>query len=323
MPERTKTDDWMIENRGQVRGTMVTSKTLLYVPLGDPFESAQVGNQFSMHCDDGNEYKIVNFLFENLEKVNRLGVPWPFNVLVLGDGVAAIHDARIPDRWYKKDWVQCPYHLLPAHQKLELMRDVQTGALQRKNGQWIHFIGAKPDRLPLEPPPESQVHCTICGPLRPGLVIANLEGIARAEFTRGDAAQGEGSTMQAAYDNAELSKRDRDMVHKIKKLATDTLYNLINDTEEVTALIPGKPNLRTHHTRKKYMSKGAMAPKNEKLLWLAVSDLIATGLFKVRRYDLETPIAFCLPEPVIAWKGNELELFLIMQYYVKDTSREK
>ena len=178
-------DDWMVENKGQVQGTQVTTRTLMYVPLGGEFEPLRLGNQFSMLCADGNEYRIVNFLYENLEKVIRLGVPLPVNVLVLDIGLAAIHDARIPDRWYEQTWVQCPYRLLPAHQKLELMRDIQTGALQRKNGQWVHFLSAEPDRLPLEPPLDRQVRRS--GPPlaeRPAVTVANLDKVTRTEFTR-------------------------------------------------------------------------------------------------------------------------------------------
>jgi hypothetical protein len=84
------------------------------------------GNCFSVYGDDEKEYKIVNFIYENLEHLGEKGLKWPISCLRLGERTAVIHDPRIGERWYKQTFCEVctPYNLLPVPQILVHKRDI-------------------------------------------------------------------------------------------------------------------------------------------------------------------------------------------------------
>ncbi len=91
------------------------------------------GNCFSVRCDDGTEFKIVNFVLENIQEAERRGLSWPVKIKTLSDSHAVIHDERIPHAWYTDRWCEicCPESLLPIPQRFAHERDEACGA--RKN----------------------------------------------------------------------------------------------------------------------------------------------------------------------------------------------
>jgi hypothetical protein len=110
----------------KLMATKVTEYTLVG-SWGD-FPRKQ-GNCFSVLASDGKCYRIVNFLHENLEQLNALGIVFPVQIRALSDGVAVIHDSRIPDEWYSSRFCEmcCPDSLLPLPQLLAHARQEACG----------------------------------------------------------------------------------------------------------------------------------------------------------------------------------------------------
>lgn len=120
----------------------VTSNTLLGVSSKEyPLEW---GNCFSVKTSDDGNYKIVNFIVENLEEVIRRGVNWPITIKVLSDNIAVINDIRIPHNWYRDRWCTtcCPKDLLPIPQQLEYERNILSGVYV-KNGPLLYIDHSK------------------------------------------------------------------------------------------------------------------------------------------------------------------------------------
>ena len=105
----------------------VTSHTTIGIWKGEfPIKN---GNCFSVMCSDGQSRRIVNFALENLEEAISRGVSWPIEVKALTDGIAVIHDSRIPDDWYQEGFCEicCPRDLLPVPQRLAHERQIARG----------------------------------------------------------------------------------------------------------------------------------------------------------------------------------------------------
>jgi hypothetical protein len=105
----------------------MTSHTLVGYRDG-PYPMAS-GNCFSVRVDPGEEYRIVNFGYENLREAIRRGITWPIQILPIALKLAVIHDTRIPDSWYSKQWCEtcCPTRFLPPPQRLAHLRDIERG----------------------------------------------------------------------------------------------------------------------------------------------------------------------------------------------------
>lgn len=103
----------------------ITSVTLVGVHGSLPYK---FGNCFSVTTGK-KEYRIVNFIYENIEYLLKHGVNWPVEILTLNDKVAVIHDKRISDEWYSTEFctVCCPQNLLPNTQQLKLNRHTKQG----------------------------------------------------------------------------------------------------------------------------------------------------------------------------------------------------
>lgn len=113
----------------RVIGKKLTLQTLIGPSKGYPVKR---GNCFSIECDDGKEYRIVNFNVENYEKCIELGVD-NIHIKPLSDKIAIIHDERIPENWYDEKYCTtcCPFDLLPEPQKMEYERKDFRGEITR------------------------------------------------------------------------------------------------------------------------------------------------------------------------------------------------
>lgn len=122
----------------------VTRYTLLGVSGKFPFDG---GNCFSVIADDGNEYRIINFVYENLEHLLAAGLTWPIGIRALTESVAVFHDSRIPDDCYPSRFcdVCCPKALLPLPQTLRHERNVMQGIREEHDGYVTMYIGATPN----------------------------------------------------------------------------------------------------------------------------------------------------------------------------------
>lgn len=88
------------------------------------------GNCFSVSVDDERDYRIINFNYENLEKlIEDSVVSFPLKISKLSEGIAIIADERIPDEWYSKRFCETctPSDLLPVPQKLKHFLDIERG----------------------------------------------------------------------------------------------------------------------------------------------------------------------------------------------------
>lgn len=116
----------------RVQGLKVIGRTLVGFNPSLPFPRAR-GNCFTMSADDGNEYRILNFGFENFEHaVNTGKLTYPVQIIVLPSvkKCALIHDARIPDKWYDNNLcpVCTPDQFLPITYFAQQSREVLSGA---------------------------------------------------------------------------------------------------------------------------------------------------------------------------------------------------
>lgn len=109
-----------------ILATEVASRTLVAVHGSPPYRR---GNCFRVLAEDGNEYKIVNFVYENLELLLKHGLTWPLKISILGGRAAILHDERIPDEWYSTIYCEvcCPSSLLPHPQLARHQRQEARG----------------------------------------------------------------------------------------------------------------------------------------------------------------------------------------------------
>lgn len=109
-----------------LKALQIEGRTLIGVSAERP---VNFGNCFSVLGSDSRRYKIVNFFVENLTECIKQGVVFPIQIKVLEDNIAVIHDARIPDEWYRSDFCEacCPEDLLPLPQRLVHEREIEQG----------------------------------------------------------------------------------------------------------------------------------------------------------------------------------------------------
>lgn len=117
----------------KLESVKVTASTLVgYFTNSFPLER---GNCFSVEAGDGEEYRIVNFALENLEKLlEDKVVDFPVLIHKLADRIGTIADPRIPDEWYmNKFCTTCtPRNLLPYPQKLKIELDIMRGLREER-----------------------------------------------------------------------------------------------------------------------------------------------------------------------------------------------
>jgi hypothetical protein len=116
-----------------MKATEVGSVTLVGTSDERP---SQWGNCFTVKCDDGKWYRIVNFNHENLEALEKMGLTWPIECEALSDRVAVIMDGRIGERWYQDRYCEVctPRDLLPITQRQRHARDIARGRREESNG---------------------------------------------------------------------------------------------------------------------------------------------------------------------------------------------
>jgi hypothetical protein len=104
-----------------LQATRITGHTLVAHPgQNGRLPPYDWGNCFSVLCDDGKQYRIVNFILENLEwALNNGLITWPIRIQLV-DGVAYMDDVRIPETWYSTRICEvcCPFDKLPIHQQM-------------------------------------------------------------------------------------------------------------------------------------------------------------------------------------------------------------
>lgn len=122
----------------------VTSATLVGV-FKDKYP-LQRGNCFSVLADDGKEYRVVNFVHENLEEVCRRGISFPIAMRRISERVAIFHDGRIPDEWYSDRFCEtcCPEPLLPMPQRLAHERQEMQGVRTAQEQCISYDYGKRP-----------------------------------------------------------------------------------------------------------------------------------------------------------------------------------
>jgi|688.fasta_scaffold476078_2 hypothetical protein len=107
------------------------------------------GNCFSVSVE-GEDYRIINFNHENLEKlIEDKIVSFPIKISKLSDGIAIIADERIPDEWYSKIFCETctPGDLLPLPQRLKHYLDIERGIRKETiveiNGKQMKMVSVK------------------------------------------------------------------------------------------------------------------------------------------------------------------------------------
>ena len=112
----------------------------------------EFGNCFSVWVRDFGEHRylrIVNFILENLEELQRRGLTWPIRIREVDNEHATICDERILDEWYRDDYCEVctPHPLLPATQRDRHVRAMLRGDREESDGIITGYIGGRnPDR---------------------------------------------------------------------------------------------------------------------------------------------------------------------------------
>lgn len=116
-------------NLPRLQAERITGATMMCVRYPTyPFPS---GNCFSVLVAT-DRFRIVNFNLENLREAVKRGVTWPIQIVDLGEGRAMIHDSRIPDDWYAKEFctVCTPVYMMPIDQQAKRDRHVLQGRIK-------------------------------------------------------------------------------------------------------------------------------------------------------------------------------------------------
>jgi hypothetical protein len=108
------------------------------------------GNCFSVSVEGEEDYRIINFNHENLEKlIEDKIVSFPIKISKLSEGIAIIADERIPDEWYSKRFCETctPGDLLPLPQRLKHYLDIERGIRKETiveiNGKQMKMVSVK------------------------------------------------------------------------------------------------------------------------------------------------------------------------------------
>ena len=100
-------------------------------------------NCFTMITKDEQLFRVVNVTHENLvDLIENHNLTLPLKLMVLRERVAAVHDERIPHKYYEQRFCEvcCPRDLLPAPQRLYHLRDVATGYRSERPGGTVTFF---------------------------------------------------------------------------------------------------------------------------------------------------------------------------------------
>jgi hypothetical protein len=119
----------MIDFDKKIKAICVTSITMVgYIETNFP---RKFGNCFSIKTEDSEEYRVVNFNYENLVKLLETQlISFPITITPLGNFKAAIiADERISNEWYSDHFcTSCtPTDFLPSTQRLKQVLDIERG----------------------------------------------------------------------------------------------------------------------------------------------------------------------------------------------------
>lgn len=136
----------MIDYNKTLKATKITCVTLVGYFINE--YPAKYGNCFSLSTKNGNDYRIINFNYENLEELlRRKEIKFPITIIPLGDTSKAIlADERIPNNWYNNSFCETctPIELLPITQRLNQILDIKRGVREEKeidiNGKKMTLI---------------------------------------------------------------------------------------------------------------------------------------------------------------------------------------
>lgn len=152
-------DNFLEQTENFVNGVNIGSVTLVgYMHKKFPHPS---GNCFSMIAENGVEYKVVNFNYENMEElINNRGIKLPIRLYILGDAAtsrtAVVCETRINNSWYSKEFctVCTPNKYLSFTQRLAEELLVESGEVTfRGDGSLrirVQAIGKSPNHETLE-----------------------------------------------------------------------------------------------------------------------------------------------------------------------------
>jgi hypothetical protein len=109
-----------------MKALSIGSHTLV-VP--DDERPATYGNCFDVEGEDGQYHRVANFVYENIEALEKLGLTWPIEIEALGTRTVVIMDGRIGERWYSQRYCEVctPGDLLPITQRQRQLRDIARG----------------------------------------------------------------------------------------------------------------------------------------------------------------------------------------------------
>jgi hypothetical protein len=137
-----------------INAKSVTAVTLVGFSHDDLEPPYEYGNCFSVKAEDGREYRILNFSYENLQELQARGVGFPIRIKVIRQvddeksfsrNLAIFYDTRIPNNWYS-EWCSCccPPEFLPEPQKMKWELQVERGTIVVKDRHCLYDYSKEP-----------------------------------------------------------------------------------------------------------------------------------------------------------------------------------
>ena len=173
----------MLDNFQTTDAVRMTSMTLVAFCNPDRKFPMPAGNCFTVATAAGNDYKILNFGWENLEHLlNEKTVAWPLKIHPLSERYAVLHDPRIPAEYYPDHFCETctPRRLQPLPQRLRFDLRVQRGEISVTETEFGEIITYHYDKKVMTEKPETVVNFKATEFV--GAAVMNLRGIQTGRF---------------------------------------------------------------------------------------------------------------------------------------------
>ena len=132
-----------IENLKNLKATSIGYVSCVGVMAEEKDFPLNHGNYFSLETEDGKEYEIANFWYEDFDYLIRNKViEFPVNIKVLEKKWAIISDNRVPFKFYSETSYRAPEKYWSLKDRLIRQQKIDTGIIKIFNGYETQEITA-------------------------------------------------------------------------------------------------------------------------------------------------------------------------------------
>ena len=119
-----------IENLKNLKATSLGFASCVGVMAEEKDFPLNRGNYFSLETEDGKEYEIANFWYEDFDYLIRNKViEFPVNIKVLEKRWALISDNRVPFKFYSETSYRAPEKYWSLKDRLIRQQKIDTGVI--------------------------------------------------------------------------------------------------------------------------------------------------------------------------------------------------